>query len=99
MSPDTMNTLNHAGEALKALGEQSVVFGFFPASDLHIADTYTIRLDLPGTPGCHGSGRTPAEAYQNAIIQRKADARRLEREARIRAAVEAEEAAEQREAA
>jgi hypothetical protein len=93
------DTLNLAGEALKALGEEGVIASFHAAGRYFTEDRYGITLHLEGTPGIHGSGTTLAEAFSNALRQREEDAARLDREARIRAMVEAEEATEQRRAA
>lgn len=87
---DSMNldTLNAAGAALKDLGEQTVIMGYYAAGPLKVEEGYSIRLELPGTSGVHGSGRTPAEAYQNALRQRAEDAERLRIEDEVRAQVE-----------
>lgn len=93
------NALNAAGEALKALGEQSVVLSFHAAGKYFLEDSYGVRLELDGSPGVHGSGRTVAEAYQAALNQRVLDEERIAIEAQIRAEVEERMAALGRKAA
>jgi hypothetical protein len=81
--------LNAAGEALKATGEPVIILSFFQAGDYgREADGFAVRVESPGTSGCHGSGKTPAEAYQAAMNQREIDAARAEIEAQIRAEVD-----------
>lgn len=82
-----LDALNAAGEALKACGESSILFGFYPKSDLHIADTFTCRLDLPSTTGVQGHGPTMADAYKAALIERANKQVLLDIEAMVRAEV------------
>jgi hypothetical protein len=80
--------LDKAGESLKQLGEQSIVLGYFAAGPLFVRESFTARIELPGTPGVHGTGATPSEAIGKAWAQREEDARRLDLEDQVRAEVE-----------
>jgi hypothetical protein len=88
--PDSaiLRELDKAGEAIRKLGEHSITLGYFAAGPLRINESFTARIDLPGTPGIHGKGASWSEAIRNAFAQREEEERRLELEAEVRAEVE-----------
>lgn len=85
---DILAALDAAGDALKALGEDSVIASFHPAGRYFTSDRYGIRLTLTGTSGVHGSGSSLSGALQDALNKRETEAKRLQVEAQIRAEVE-----------
>lgn len=83
-----LSDLDKLGEAVKRLGENGIILGYFAPGPLRLQERFTARIELEGTPGVHGSGASYSEAVRNAFAQREEDARRLEIEAQIRAEVE-----------
>lgn len=90
MDQNVMNALNEAGEALKALGDVAVSMHCYGGDSFHII--------LCGMKGQIGTGKTPAEAYADAVVKRDAVREQQVLEAEVRAEIERRRAAE-REAA
>jgi hypothetical protein len=89
MDKNILAALDVAGEALKALGEESVVASFHAAGGYFTGDRYGVTLTLAGlVGGVHGSGSSLSEAFQVALNRREIEAIRLRVEAQVRAEVE-----------
>jgi fructose-1-phosphate kinase PfkB-like protein len=83
-----LEALDAAGEALLALGEEAVVLSAFRAGSLFTTNRFSIRLELEGTSGIHGSGDTPTAAFADACAKRSEKIREMEVEAEVRAEIE-----------
>lgn len=76
------SSIYSAGEAMKATGEDGILIGWWPSTG-----TFSCRLELPGTSGVFGSGRTADEAYDDARTKRIDRQSEMNHEAEVRAEI------------
>lgn len=88
---ELIQKLDELGEVIKLLGESPIGISFRAAGDLILHDRFLVTVEGPGIPqGISGSADCLSTAFFKALAMRSDKLAELEREAAIRARIEAE---------